>query len=193
MLAKTITYTDLNGQSQTETLYFNFNQREAAAFIDSIGGDYDAYASKILSTGRVSDIIDFITNILLDAYGQKSEDGKRFIKNAKIRAEFADSIAFAEITEQFLMDPKFSEEFGQELVSSIKRPTEKAATKVDPEVLQQLQAGTISVADVVKSINNQNDEKVVDIKQSMPNPAKMDSKEQDEFAQFLAWKASQQK
>jgi len=90
MYKKKITYTNLNDEEVTETLYFSLSRKEALKIMNKyIGTDYDKKAvtdfiSKVTKTKDVMTIISFIEDIILSAYGEKSEDGNRF-KQKKLK------------------------------------------------------------------------------------------------------------
>lgn len=97
MLTKTITYTDLNGKEQTETFLFNMTKAELGRMQVKMDGKYIDYLQSLVEGKKIEALYDFFYNLVLDSYGQKSEDGKRFVKNPDLRADFECSIAFSEI------------------------------------------------------------------------------------------------
>src|SRR5699024_3200727 len=54
--------------------------------------------------------------LILQSYGVKSADGKKFIKNAEIRSDFENSIAYAELFTELLLNPDQTKEFAEGLV-----------------------------------------------------------------------------
>lgn len=97
MLTKTITYTDLNGNSQTETFLFNMNKAELGRMQVKMDGKYIDYLQSLVAGKKIEALYKFFYDLVLDSYGEKSEDGKRFIKSAVARADFECSVAFSEI------------------------------------------------------------------------------------------------
>ena len=49
---------------------------------------------KIVQTQNMKDLIGHFKKIILDAYGVRSEDGKRFIKSQQLRDEFVQTAAY---------------------------------------------------------------------------------------------------
>lgn len=104
MLKKTIKYTDFNGEEVTEDFYFNITKAEAleTSFVGS--KSLDVIMRELIATKDVSKILDIVKELLLKAYGVKSSDGRRFIKNDDLREEFAQTQAFSDIYIEFMTD-----------------------------------------------------------------------------------------
>ena len=51
----------------------------------------------------------------------KSEDGKRFTKNAALREDFESSAVYAEMFEQLLLNPEEAKAFGQGLAAGARK------------------------------------------------------------------------
>lgn len=97
MYKKTLTYTDYNGESRTEDFYFNLNKAEIIDMQLSINGGFDAYIKKITSEQDTSKLIKLFKDLILRSYGEKSLDGKRFIKDMEKTVEFTQTEAFSEL------------------------------------------------------------------------------------------------
>lgn len=94
MLKRDITYEDFNGQSVTETFYFNLTQTEILEMEVGYEGGLEAAMKRIVEANDSKQIIAEFKKIILFAYGQKSEDGKRFIKNDELREAFSQTAAY---------------------------------------------------------------------------------------------------
>lgn len=97
MLKKEITYTDLNGNTQTDTCYFNLNKAELGRLQVKMDGKYIDYLQDLIAKKKIEQLYDFFYNLVLDSYGERSDDGKHFFKSDLKRAEFECSVAFSEI------------------------------------------------------------------------------------------------
>lgn len=97
MLTKSITYTTLNGDEVTETHLFNMNKAELGRMQVKMDGKYIDYLQSLVAGKKIEALYDFFYNLVLDSHGEKSEDGKRFIKSPEARFEFETSVAFSEI------------------------------------------------------------------------------------------------
>jgi hypothetical protein len=94
MLKRDITYEDFDGEKVTETFYFNLTRSEIIELeVDHKGGLQEAL-QRIIRTQNNKELIAEFKKIVLLAYGIKSEDGKRFIKNDTLREEFSQTAAY---------------------------------------------------------------------------------------------------
>ena len=95
MLKKTINYTDYNGTERTEDFYFNLTKAEIMEMEMSTTGGLAETIQRIVAAQDAPAIIKIFKELVLTAYGVKSPDGKRFIKNDTIRDEFAQTEAYS--------------------------------------------------------------------------------------------------
>ena len=112
MLAKTITYTDYNGVERTETFYFNLSQAE---LIDmQLGGKDGLYSNKLqkmIDNHDAAATVGTINELVLKSYGEKTDDGKRFIKSPEISEAFMQTEAYSQLITELLSDDAKSSEF----------------------------------------------------------------------------------
>lgn len=80
MLKKTITYTDYNGTERTEDFYFNLTKAELMELEMSTTGGLAEMIQKIVSAQDAPAIIKIFKDLVLKAYGEKSPNGKHFMK-----------------------------------------------------------------------------------------------------------------
>ena len=80
MLKKTITYTDYNGIERTEDFYFNLTKAEVMEMEMSTTGGLAEMINRIVAAQDAPAIIKIFKDLVLKAYGEKSLDGKRFVK-----------------------------------------------------------------------------------------------------------------
>ncbi len=120
MLKKTITYKDYNGDTHTEDFYFNLTKVEYMELEYGLGnGDTLTDSIKILmNSNDMGTAIRIIKNIVLTAYGIKSPDGKRFIKNDEIREAFMQSPVFEQIYWDLVTDAEKAADFISGIVPS---------------------------------------------------------------------------
>lgn len=97
MLKKTIKYFDFDGNEREEDFYFNLTRAEAIELELGIEGGVEQYIKKITSDKDNRSIVDFFKDIILRSYGEKSADGKRFMKSAEISNGFASTEAYSEL------------------------------------------------------------------------------------------------
>ena len=84
MLKKTIKYTDYNGVERTEDFWFNLSKAEIMEMELSTTGGLAELIQKIVKEQDAPAIIKIFKDLVLKAYGEKSPDGKRFIKSDEI-------------------------------------------------------------------------------------------------------------
>lgn len=97
MLKKTITYTDYNGVERTEDFYFNLSKAEVMEMEMSTTGGLAETIKKIVAAQDSSAIVKIFKDLILKAYGEKSPDGKRFIKSDEISAAFSQTEAYSNL------------------------------------------------------------------------------------------------
>lgn len=87
----TVTYEDFDGVERTEDFYFNFTKAELMEMELGKDGGLTTTLQRIINAKDTPSIIQEVKKLLLDSYGIKSDDGRRFIKNATAREEFEHS------------------------------------------------------------------------------------------------------
>ena len=111
MLKKTITYTDYNGTERTEDFYFNLSKAEVTEMEMGIEGGMTEMINKIVAAKDSPAIIAVFKNLILKAYGEKSADGKRFIKSDEISAAFSQTEAYSELFMELATDADAAAKF----------------------------------------------------------------------------------
>ena len=104
MLKKTITYTDYNGTERTVDFYFNLSKAEITEMELSMEGGMRAYIQKIIAAKSQLALVTLFKEIVMKAYGKKSADGRLFMKNDAIRAEFEAHPAYSMIYMDLVTD-----------------------------------------------------------------------------------------
>ena len=95
MLKKTITYNDYNGNERTEDFYFNLTKAEIMEMEMSTTGGLAEMITRIVAAQDQPAIIKIFKDLVLKAYGEKSADGKRFIKSEEIATAFSQTEAYS--------------------------------------------------------------------------------------------------
>lgn len=95
MLKKTIKYTDYNGMERTEDYYFNLSRAEIMEMEMSTTGGLAEMIQRIVKTQDAPAIIKVFKDLILKAYGEKSPDGKRFIKSEELSNAFSQTEAYS--------------------------------------------------------------------------------------------------
>ena len=111
MLRKEITYKDYNGTDRTETFYFNLNQAELMEMEMSTSGGYTEMVKSIVAAQDTPSIIKIFKDLILKAYGEKSPDGKRFMKSDELSTAFSQTEAYSELFMELATDAEKAAEF----------------------------------------------------------------------------------
>ena len=94
MLKKTITYTDYDGTTRKEDFYFNLNKSELMRLDLTTEGGVEKLIKKMISERDNKKIFETFEKIILMSYGEKSLDGRRFIKSEELSREFTQTEAY---------------------------------------------------------------------------------------------------
>lgn len=105
MLKKTITYNDYNGVERTEDFYFNLSEADIMEMELSVTGGLTEMINKIVAAQDGPSIIKLFKDLILRAYGEKSADGRRFIKNERISDEFSQTEAYSILFMELATNP----------------------------------------------------------------------------------------
>lgn len=97
MYSRTITYTDWNGIERTEEFRFNLTKAELMEMQYEQEGGMREYLQKIIDSKNQKEIVKLFKDLVLKAYGEKSDDGKHFLKSDDIREKFAATPVYSDI------------------------------------------------------------------------------------------------
>jgi hypothetical protein len=97
LIKKTITYEDFNGDEVTEDFYFHLTQAEVVELeLSEEGGMYESL-QRMAAAEDGAGVLKEIKKMLLAAYGVRSPDGRKFVKNDELRAHFATTNAYSKL------------------------------------------------------------------------------------------------
>lgn len=111
MIKITKTYVDYNEVERTEDFYFNLTKAEVTEMELGKEGGISAYIKAIIAAKDMPELIKLFKEIVLKAYGQKSLDGRRFIKNAELTEDFSQTEAYSMIFMELATDSNKAAEF----------------------------------------------------------------------------------
>ena len=114
MIKKTITYTDYDGNERTETFFFNLNKAELIEFNYFVDGGMERFLQRIVKNEDTKGMIDLFKELIRRSYGEKSEDGLRFIKvrdGHNLVDDFMQTEAYSELFVEITSDEKKASEF----------------------------------------------------------------------------------
>lgn len=111
MLKKTIEYKDFNKETRKEDFYFNFTKAELAEMELSTVGGYKETINKIIDARDMPALIKHFKDIVLKAYGVKTDDGRGFRKSEELRNDFASTEAYSILFMELVTDTDAASEF----------------------------------------------------------------------------------
>ena len=118
MLKKTITYTDYNGNERTEDFYFNLSKAELSEMELSAEGGLAETLKRIIAAQDGKQLVAIFKDLVLRSYGEKSPDGKRFIKSEELRTAFSQTEAYSDLFMELATNDKAAVEFVNGIVPS---------------------------------------------------------------------------
>jgi hypothetical protein len=130
------TYTDYNGETRTEDFYFNLDERDITKMELGTRGGLDKVIEKITAEKDLPKIIELFEQIIDASYGEKTADGKHFIKDPENLKLFKSTQAYSDLYMQLATDDKFAAEFINQVVPN--------SMKKGKQPQDHLQAGKVS-------------------------------------------------
>lgn len=127
----TLTYEDFNEEERTEDFYFNLTEAELAEMELSTTGGFSEMIQRIIAAKDTPSIIKVFKELLLKAYGEKSADGKRFIKSPELSEAFSQTNAYSQLFMKLATDDEYAAKFVNGLVpKSMAGDVEKEIKKI---------------------------------------------------------------
>ena len=112
MYVKTIKYKDFDDKEREEDFLFNLT---AAEVVEWLSTNSEVTLDKIMANmskkSDVKGIFDSTKDLIYRAYGEKSVDGRRFVKTPEIKANFMESNAYSVLFMELLTDAKAMADF----------------------------------------------------------------------------------
>lgn len=112
----TSNYTDFNGIERKETCHFNLTKAEIMEMELTTTGGLAEMIQKVVDTKDTPSIIKIFKELILKAYGEKSEDGRRFIKSKELSEAFAQTPIYSELFMLLATDPDAAAKFINEII-----------------------------------------------------------------------------
>lgn len=104
MFKKTMTYTDWNGVERTEDVYFNLSKAELVEMQLTTEGGFNNFIDRIVKAKDTVTLIKLYKELILKAYGRKSDDGRRFEKSEEISREFSETPMYSDLYIELVSD-----------------------------------------------------------------------------------------
>jgi hypothetical protein len=197
MLKKTITYDDLDGNKVTEDFYFNISKGELLEKdMSSRNGDgkrgYSEMLVEVAEARQGKEMLSVFKEILEMSVGQRSEDGRRFVKNQEIRDNFFQSDAYSVLFMELFTDATAASNFFKAIMpGDLTEGIDEEVAKVVPTVPQQ---ALESAPEVVTEPSEPQDTRPAYMRESrQPTTKEIQNMTTDELRVAFAWKESTQK
>ena len=130
MLSKKVTYTDFNGVKRNETLYFNLTKPELLRLEFEFEDGMSAVIERMVESENKREMLRFFETLLTNSYGEKSEDGRHFIKNDTVTSNFVNSAVYTTLFDELLQDESgaFAIEFFKGILPDLSEYGDSAPT-----------------------------------------------------------------
>ena len=120
-------YEDYDGNERIEEFYFNLTKAEITDMELTTEGGMSAMLNRIIAAKDTSKLIAVFKDLILRSYGQKSPDGRRFIKSDELTKEFTETPAYSQIYLRLATDDKAATEFVNNVIPKDLQKEVKAA------------------------------------------------------------------
>lgn len=111
MYKKLIVYKDYNGNERKEFFYFNLTKVELSKWeVDTSGGMREVLEN-IIKTQDRKGLVELFDDVIRRSYGEKSSDGKYFMKSEEILQRFISTEAYTTLFMELASNDTAASEF----------------------------------------------------------------------------------
>lgn len=136
MIKKTIKYVDFKGNEREEDFYFNLSKPELMEMELTTKGGMSEYLEKIVKAQSREELIKWFKIIILKSYGEKSEDGRRFIKSEELSTAFSQTGAFEQLYMELVTDEQKAADFINAIIPEFTEAEISAAKEKNVTVIK---------------------------------------------------------
>ena len=104
MLKKLIKYTDYDGRERSENFYFYMSKAELMEMELGTVGGMQNLIQLIIDKQDIPKIMEAFKTIILKAYGEKSADGRRFIKSKELSEAISQTESYSNLYMELITD-----------------------------------------------------------------------------------------
>jgi hypothetical protein len=160
MFIKKIDYTDYNGTERSEDFYFNFTKAEILNLEMTTPGGIKDRLETLVQKQDTPALVEFFSSMILSAYGEKSADGKRFIKSPALSEAFSQTEAYSNYYVSLttnadealaFVNALFPEKVLNEISSELKK-NEETNAKFYNETMSKVQSASSTAHSVIPVI-----------------------------------------
>jgi len=124
MLKKEVKYVDFDGKEREDTLYFNLTEPEVVRLDVEFEGGLEEYINNLDEEVNPKDILTLFEQVIRASYGEKSDDGRYFVKEPKSVDLFYQSAAYSALFVELVQDADKAADFFNALLSKTTISTE---------------------------------------------------------------------
>lgn len=118
MIKKTYEFEDYNGLKRKEDYYFNLSKAEIMEMELGTAGGLAEMIQRVVNAQDTPSIVKIFKDLILKAYGEKSPDGRRFIKSPELSEAFSQTEAYSMLFMELATDADAAAAFINGIVPS---------------------------------------------------------------------------
>lgn len=139
MLKKLIKYTDYDGRERSENFYFYMSKAELMEMELGTVGGMQNLIQLIIDKQDIPKIMEAFKTIILKAYGEKSADGRRFVKSKELSEAFSQTEAYSNLYMELITDADAAAVFingivPEDVAAAARSARKKEETSVEEKV-----------------------------------------------------------
>ena len=146
MLKKLIKYTDYDGRERSENFYFYLNKAELMDMELGVDGGMQQMIQLIIDKQDIPKIMNAFKTIILKAYGEKSPDGRRFIKSKELSEAFSQTEAYSNLYMELVTDANAAAAFINSIVPEDVANAAERRKKAEEGNVSEIKPADASVA-----------------------------------------------
>ena len=127
MLKKTMTTVDFGGTERTEDYYFNLTRAEI------MEGGFVQMINRITAAQSQLELAKLFKQILCKSYGVLSPDGRKFVKNEAVLADFMATQAYSDLYYKLASNAEEAAAFFEAILPEDMKEEAKKADKQNPQ------------------------------------------------------------
>lgn len=156
MYKKVFKYKDFDGHDRVEEAYFNLTKAEVMMWMTT-NKEYtlDKLLIELTRVGDVKRIMEIFEDLILRSYGEKSIDGRRFIKSEELRENFKQTEMYSELFMELVGDSNKAANFVNSIMPKDLEQDLDAILANKDKLPVSMQEYVNSIPAVAEAANNQ--------------------------------------
>lgn len=139
MISRTFEYTGYDGKPHKDTWWFNLSEAELYKLeLGSIGG-VNGMMNRLLREDKPGEIVEMFENIILSSVGERSIDGRKFVKNEEIKQDFYQSVGYSKLFMELVSSGEKLAEFLKGVIpNELAAKLDQLPADLTPETIEEL-------------------------------------------------------